>query len=44
MINSSNPKIVESIWYHISVNYFECGADGIWLFPTMYKELPEPDM
>jgi hypothetical protein len=44
MINCDNPKIVESIWYAISVDYFECSTAGSWMFPIMYKELAEKDM
>jgi hypothetical protein len=44
MINCDNPEIVKSTWYAISVDYFECGMDGSWMFPIMYYELDEADM
>ncbi len=44
MTNSCNPKVVESIWYAIGVDYLECGDESSWMFPRMYKEMPERDM
>jgi hypothetical protein len=44
MINCDNPEIVKSIWYAISVDYFECGTDGSWMLPIIYRELDEKEM
>lgn len=44
MINCTNPKIVDSIWYAISVDYFECNKNGSWMFPIMYEKLNERNM
>ncbi len=44
MIVGYDSQITESIWYALSVNYFECGMDGYWLLPLMYKMLPEDEV
>lgn len=43
MIVGSDSEVSESIWYALSVNYFECGMDGYWLFPILYASLPEDE-
>jgi|GEM_PF-6391025 len=40
MIVASNSEVQSSIWYALSVNYFECGMDGYWLLPILYDLLP----
>ena len=44
MINCNDTSIVESIWYSIGVDYFECGTDGRWLFPKLYQSISEKDL
>lgn len=39
MINCNNKEIVESTWYTLAVDYFECTTEGAWLFPKMYQVL-----
>jgi hypothetical protein len=41
MIVCNNPAIVDSVWYAIGVDYFECGNHGGFLFPIMYDQLPD---
>jgi hypothetical protein len=41
MIICNDIKIIDSIWYAIGVDYFECGTHGTSLLPKMYEELPE---
>ncbi|WP_196889004.1 hypothetical protein [Aureivirga sp. CE67] len=41
MINSDNPKVVDSIWYILGVDYFECTEDGYWILPKIYEKIPE---